>query len=568
MKILIVEDEPVIAIDIKRTLLKSGYEVASVVRSGEQAVEQVTQDPPDLVLMDIKLPGKIDGIEAAAQIRAIDQVPVVYLTAHSNESLIERSKRTEPYGYLLKPFREKELQATIELARYKYEMELKEAETRRQLEQEISPHLKLDWRYGDDEIVSDFEGRLNFVSRNQAQHCPSNPTGDILVVDDNPDSLCLLLQILRKKGYTVRSASNGLRALDMARQRQPDLILLDIRMPGMDGYTVCKRLKADSRTREIPVLFLSVLDEIRDITTGLKLGAIDYITKPFHLEEVLARVETHLAVQNLQKGLRREIVQWRKTEEGERILNQKLQEMIQQLQEVNASKDKFFSIIAHDLRTPFNGVMLMTEMLMERLEQYDSITLTRGLHTLHTVSEKVSTLLKNLLEWSQLERGLIEPALKIISLMPIVTYNLNLFAANAAQKQITLENRLQTEMNAYADINMINTVLRNLLSNAIKFTQAGGTVVIDGAQQTHSVKIVISDTGIGMEQSRLNNLFRIDARCTRRGTGGEEGTGLGLILCKELLEKNGGTIHVHSEIGKGTMCTMTLPKTESGVMKH
>jgi two-component system sensor histidine kinase/response regulator len=369
---------------------------------------------------------------------------------------------------------------------------------------------------------------------------------NILVVDDTPENLQLLMGILAGQGYDVRLAPDGCLALKFARTTPPDLILLDIKMPEMDGYEVCKLLKADERTREIPVLFLSASHKVSDKVKGLEVGGVDYITKPFQIEEVLARVHTHLALRNAQKGLQEEIIRRKQTEE--------------ELREANASKDKFFSIIAHDLRNPFNVLLTLTELLTEEFERYEPERRHALLRRLNTSSRQVYALLTNLLEWSRLERGLIDCQPETLSLADIVEGHTYLLALHADQKQITLHNLIPAGTTAYADRKMIEMIIRNLISNSLKFTGNGGTITISAQCHEHTVEIAVVDTGIGMEQGFLANLFRLDKKCSRSGTIGEQGTGLGLILCKELAEKNGGSIRVESEVGKGSRFTVSLPR--------
>jgi signal transduction histidine kinase len=376
---------------------------------------------------------------------------------------------------------------------------------------------------------------------------------NILVVDDKPDNLRLLMEILSESGYEVRPASDGEFALQSARSSPPDLILLDIKMPDMDGYAVCEQLKADECTRDIPVIFISALNEVVDKVKGFALGGVDYITKPFQADEVLARVQTHLTLRDLQKSLQEEIT-WRKHAEEE------LRELNHQLQEANASKDKFFSIIAHDLRNPFTSLIGLTEAIIEDFDIYGKDKIKVMISQLHTSSKTVYTLLTNLLEWSRLERGLIECVPEDILIADIAEQNIYLLKARIEHKQITPRNLIPKGTRAYADENMVNTIMRNLLSNALKFTESGGTIDVSLPHRNKNVvEIAVSDTGVGISEENMEKLFRIDAKFTTTGTAGEQGTGLGLILCKELVEKNGGTIRVESEVGKGTMFVFTLP---------
>jgi two-component system, sensor histidine kinase and response regulator len=377
--------------------------------------------------------------------------------------------------------------------------------------------------------------------------------GTVLIVDDTPQNLELLEGILMHQGYEVRSSPNGPLALRSLNIALPEVILLDIRMPDMNGYQMCERIKADDRTRGIPVIFISALGEEEDKVRGFEVGGVDYITKPFHAGEVLARIETHLTIHRLQQGLHAEVIRRTQAEEELRILNQLLAE-------ANASKDTFFSIIAHDLRSPFTGLLGLTEAIIEDFARYTPEKLMLLLRRIHDSAEQTYALLNNLLMWSRLERGLMECERQTFSLSDMVERIFRLFTVHAERKQIALHTHVPPGMTVYADQMMMDTILRNLLSNALKFTDVDGTVSVSAHPNVDGmVEIRVTDTGMGMNQKTMQTLFRIEHKQSRRGTAGETGTGLGLILCKELVEKNGGTIGVESEVGKGTTFWLTIP---------
>lgn len=403
----------------------------------------------------------------------------------------------------------------------------------------------------------------------------NNLLGTILVVDDTPENVRLLLGILAEHGYKVRPATDGAFALQSVWTTPPDLILLDVKMPGMDGYEVCRQLKADERSREIPIIFLSALGNVEDKVKGFTVGGVDYITKPFQAEEVLARVSTHLALRHLQQHLQQEVVRRTQAEEELRTLNEQLQQANQQLattnqqlQEANASKDTFFSIIAHDLRNPFSTLIGLTEAMLEGIDNYRRDRLKHFLERLHSTAENTYALLTNLLTWSRLQRGVFDYMPDFIPIYEIVTRIVSLSATGAEHKQIQINNLVPSGTLAYADLQMTETVIRNLVSNALKFTPVGGTITISSQQTKETIEIAVSDTGIGMTPENLATLFRIDVRSTHQGTAGEEGSGLGLILCKELAAKNGGDIRVESELNRGSRFIIELPcymtRPESG----
>jgi len=367
----------------------------------------------------------------------------------------------------------------------------------------------------------------------------SRSKGVILVIDDSPTNLKLLFNTLSKDGFQVLSARDGESGLEQAVRMKPDIILLDVLMYGIDGFETCRRLKVHKATRNIPVIFMTVLSEPMDKLKGFKAGGVDFITKPIHHEEVLARVNSHLTIRHQQAQLRKQA---------------------EQLKELNASKDKFFSVISRDLQSPFEGLLHFTEFLMENIEGCSQNEIKEIVGTLQNSVGNLYELLRNLFTWSSVQRGTMEFYPQYVDICEIIARNLRLFMPIAERKHITLKNLVQDEMSVYADAGMVYAIIRNLISNALKFTKTGGKVRISAAQNNELVEVSVSDTGIGISEEDLSKLFRIDVKYQQPGTAGEEGTGLGLILCKELTEKNDGSLSLESEIGKGTTVTFTLPK--------
>ncbi len=359
----------------------------------------------------------------------------------------------------------------------------------------------------------------------------------ILIVDDNPKNLQILGNMLEEHHYKTAVAKDGRKALELAQKRLPDVILLDIMMPEMDGFVVCRQLKRDEATREIPVIFISALTETAEKLKGFHVGGVDYIMKPFQKEEVLARVQAHWEL---------------------RRAHLELQRLNQQLQEANAAKDKFFSIIAHDLRGPLGSLRNITQAVIEHLERYSKDKIIQLLMIQQDAAKNLLTLLENLLTWSRFQRGTIAYSPEHVNVERIVARNITLLTPNAEQKQITLKNSIAEDVPVSADLNMIDTVIRNLISNALKFTHAGGMIDVSTRKDEQYVEIAVADTGIGMSAEALLKLFRIDTKYSQTGTAGEKGTGLGLILCKEFIEKHGGRIRIESEVDKGTTFRFTL----------
>lgn len=355
----------------------------------------------------------------------------------------------------------------------------------------------------------------------------------ILVVEDIPKNMEVVCSILRKEGYRLAMAGNGKQAVDTAPAVHPDLILLDIMMPVMDGYQACEALKENPVTADIPIIFLTAKSDTDDVVKGFELGAVDYVTKPFKKAELLSRVKTHLEL----KFSRESLV------------------------ELNATKDKFFSIVAHDLKDPVQYLVLAADALYNNYDAFGDEKRKDYISRFYNNSHLLSELLVNLLDWARSQRGKIGVNPQNIDLQALARENVQLLEAGASEKNVAVSSQVEPGVSAFADENMVRAVIRNLVANAVKFTPGGGEVKIEAASKPDRdlVEISVTDTGVGIPKENLEKLFRIDAMHSTKGTAGEKGAGLGLILCKEFIEKNNGTITATSQINKGTTFKITLP---------
>ncbi len=357
----------------------------------------------------------------------------------------------------------------------------------------------------------------------------------VLIVDDITKNIQLVANFLKQAGYEINFAISGKTALKHIEKEKFDLILLDIMMPEMDGFEVCKILKSNDETKDIPIIFLTAKTDIESITKAFKLGGIDYITKPFNKAELLARVTTHLKLQ-LQK---------------------------RNLKELNATKDKFFSIIAHDLKSPLNHLLGLSEILQKELESDRATDILALANLINESAKSGRLLLENLLEWSRSQTGSMNFCPEILNLEKLTNEVIQLNENNAKQKNISLKSTIKSGVNAYADENMIKTILRNLISNSIKFTLEGGEIILKASKAKNVVTYSVSDNGIGIKPEDINKLFKIDVNPKSIGQSKEKGTGLGLILCNEFIQKNGGKIWVESKFGEGSTFIFSLPANNS-----
>lgn len=361
----------------------------------------------------------------------------------------------------------------------------------------------------------------------------------VLAIDDIPKNLQLLGTILRAHGYKVMAATGGEQALQIASAKKPDLILLDIQMPQMDGFTVCQHLKDDPETADIPIIFLTARTDTDDIVRGFDYGAVDYLTKPFNPPELLARVAAHLELKQA-----RDII-IRQNEE---------------LRQINEGKDKFFSIVAHDLRSPFAGFLGLTQLLADRADTMSPQDIKEFAVLMNASAEGTYTFLEDLLQWARAQMGKVQLLPESIAVEEVAWAVAGILGVTAANKEITLNDETSAEHRVFADLNTVSTVLRNLISNAIKFTPRGGVIRVSSRDEGDMIAISVSDNGVGMSAEAVSKLFRPEAASSNPGTNGEKGTGLGLLLCDELIRRNSGTISAHSESGAGTTFTFILPK--------
>ena len=361
----------------------------------------------------------------------------------------------------------------------------------------------------------------------------------VLVADDNPKNLILIVDILKRCDYEIHAVNDGSKALELAEKLIPDVILLDIMMPVLDGYQVCKILTSNEKTTHIPIIFITAKAETQEMLDGFKSGAVDYITKPFNREELIARVNTHI-----------ELVRSRKT-----IVRQN-----EKLNLLNNTKDKFFSIIAHDLKNPLGAMRDLSAILSDNYDHLDEFEKRDFISDLSKSSKDLFDLLENLLSWSRSQRGKIQIDIQDINLHYIVENCQNVLNLHAGKKNIHFENLVPENYNVRSDVNLLTTIIRNLISNSVKFSNDGGKIVVSVKDNPDHSEISIRDNGVGIAPDVIGKLFRIDESVSTRGTHDESGTGLGLILVKEFVEKLKGTISVASEQGQWTEVIFTIPK--------
>ena len=402
--------------------------------------------------------------------------------------------------------------------------------------------------------------------------------GTLLVVDDTPANLNVLLDFLYQEGFHVLIAKNGESALRKVQLASPELILLDVMMPGMSGFEVCARLKADADTWRIPVIFMTALAETVDKIKGFDLGAADYITKPFQQEEVLARIQTHLDVYRLQNELLEKNRQLAEKEQVLQAKNQQLEqqnrtlqtlsEALQQAKEAaeaaNQAKSRFIANMSHELRTPMNAILGYSEMLKEEAEEIEEHGFVKDLSKIHISGKHLLSLINDILDFSKIEAGKMDLFLEAfpisqlldeveVTVQPLVDKNQNRFEIVCAVEHEEIFN----------DLTKLRQIIINLISNAAKFTQRG-QIALEVTQSDDSegavwIDFAVRDSGIGMTPEQVGKLFQAFTQADASTTRKYGGTGLGLTISKRFAEMMGGEISVQSEADKGSTFTLRVP---------
>lgn len=360
---------------------------------------------------------------------------------------------------------------------------------------------------------------------------------NVLIVDDIFENANLISNIIRSGNYDIRIATGGKEAIAAVETQMPDLILLDIAMPEVDGYEVCRVLKNSDKTSDVPVIFITAKTLTEDIVKGFDFGAVDYITKPYNYQELNKRVATHLELKHSRD-----------------IIKQQNEE----LRELNNTKDRLFSIIAHDLLNPFNTLIGFAELLDSNYRDLDDGTRKEFIRYILNASEMGHGLLTNLLHWSRSQTGRLVFHPEKINLYTILVDNYNFINTFALKKGISIRLNAPKNCFVFVDENMITTVIRNLVSNSIKFTHEKGEILIDVVREDDKYKVSVKDTGIGIPESLIPNLFKLAPEVLRVGTNNEKGTGLGLVVCKDFVERHNGHIDVYSLNEKGTTISFYL----------
>jgi PAS domain S-box-containing protein len=506
--ILIVEDESIVAKDIQRTLSRLGYRITGVASSGEDAVRKATERRPDLIIMDIRLRGKVDGVEAASAIREHVGAPVIFLTAHSDAQTLQRATLTEPFGYVVKPFKEAELRGAIEVALRKDSLEARLRERERLLKTTLCS-------ISEAVITTDSNERVTFL----------NPTAEVLT---------------------------GWRTENAVGQPVDNVVRISSEKTGEELESPIRRaLHTGAATS---------LDQ-GSILMGARGPAIPIDDSAAPIKDDLGQVLGAVMVF-------RDISEKKRTEaERERLLLRE-QEARAEAEAASRSKDEFLSRVSHELRTPLNAVLGWTQILKRC--NLDSPKAQRAISAIESSAKAQTALVGDLFDASRAISGRLALDIHPVEIVQLVHEALEALRPAADAKGIHIElNSIGTPCLTMGDANRLRQVVWNLVSNAVKFCPEGASVHVSCERTESNVRIVVRDTGPGIAAELLPYIFDRFRQGDSTTTRAHSGLGLGLAIVRELVELHGGTVSAASSgMGLGSTFTVTLPSRNIALAPH
>jgi signal transduction histidine kinase len=362
----------------------------------------------------------------------------------------------------------------------------------------------------------------------------------IMIVDDDRLNIRILARILKEEGYVLAEADSGERALAVYHDFRPHLVLLDVMMPGIDGFETCRQIKQTYGDRSAPVIFITARSESDDVVEGLGAGGVDYLPKPFKAKEVLARIRSHLQNQ---------------------ILSEQREMLVDQLSKANAAKNRFLGMAAHDLRNPLASIRGLAEFLREGAVGPLTPDQLELIETIHAASQSMLELVNELLDVATIESGELKLHVGPHNLAELVSRCVAMMNMEAAKKKTHITFELPPAATVLAiDPAKMKQVIDNLLTNAIKFSPPGSTIttLVQCEPARGTCSFSVRDQGPGIPDNERDKLFKDFSRLSVQPTGGEKSTGLGLAICRKIVEAHHGTIVAENLPGRGCEFRVTL----------
>ncbi len=369
----------------------------------------------------------------------------------------------------------------------------------------------------------------------------------ILVIEDDPNSAAILQKLLAHERYEVITASDGMEALEKVDAERPDLVVLDIMMPGLDGFAVTRKLRGDPRFRDLPIIVVSAKGQSEDIAQGLDLGANDYLAKPIILEELLARVRTQLRLKDAQDRLRR--------------ANEELRKM-------SDIKGRLVTVVSHELRTPLTSIRGALELVLKRSRDALPANCLQLLDISIRNTDRLIRLVNDVLDFSRLEQQGQAMRMTRFQVEPLLRRAIDEVLALGEEDGIVVDIDIVTDLpDGLGDPERVHQVAINLLSNAIKFSESGGRVVVRALTEGERwIRVEVVDHGPGIPLEDIPKVFEPFRQLERPGRGGGGGTGLGLAISRDIVERCGGRMDVESAPGRGSTFSFTILRADDARM--
>ena len=590
-RILVVEDESIVAMDIRKTLQNLGYDVPYVVSTAKAAIQKAKEDKPDLVLMDIVLKGIMDGIKAADQIYTKFNIPVVYLTAYADENTIKQAKATGPFGYIVKPFENKDLRMVIEMALYKAKVE-------NELRASKASFHNIVEKSADGIVVVDRNGVIQFV----------NHAAEALFGRKAKELIGELFGFPVVGGEVVE--------LDVIRQGiEPgiaEMRVVETEWNGQNAYLAllrditerkCAKEQIENAAKEWRTTFDSITDMISIHDKNCKITRVNKALadafkkepkeligktcyelfhgtkqpcpncphmwslktrKPATLELFEPHLGIHLGVSTSpildENGevtssvhIAKDITERKQAEETLKKANEKLTEY-------NQLKDEFVSTVSHELRTPLSIIQGAIRLILDEIPGKIVEEQREVLATAMENVKRLGRIVDSLLNISRIESGKLDLQKNVVNICELIKKTFSEYKTLAEEKGISLDYEIpQRSVDICLDPDKTKEVLMNLISNCLKFTPKGGWVKVSCREQEGEVLVSVQDSGVGIAKQDIAKLFDKFTQFGRKAGPGEKGTGLGLAIVKKLVEMHGGKIEVESEVNRGTTFTISLP---------
>jgi DNA-binding response OmpR family regulator len=499
-----------------------------VAENGEQALERLQYTRPDMILLDIMMPG-IDGYEVCRRLKESDEyseIPIIFMSAL--EDPVDKVKGLElgAVDYITKPYKVEEV-----LARIRNQFHIQDLSKQLDATQEALKKPK-------GEQTEPFHA--SFLPSEQAG--PGEITikaRTVLFVEDEISSRRMLKSFLDPYYYRTIFAQNYDETLQQLKENRPDIILLDVRLPGVDGFEICQRLKRSDDYKNIPVIFITALDDVADTVKGLEVGAVDYITKPYNNEELLGRISTHIKIR--------------------RLMQEKEQTNIR-LKELDQLKSLFIASMSHEFRTPLNSITGFTGVLRMKLKGKLTAQEEDFFARIDSSSKHLLSLIDDIIDISKIEAGAIEASPEIFILNDVIDEAYGQLKKTIDDKGLEVNISVPPELEVFNDRTRFLQCLLNYLSNAVKFTDTGKVCLLV-REMDEQIELVVEDTGVGISEKNFSQLFQPFERLSSSVIHKKPGTGLGLYLTKKLAtEVLGGSVAVESQLGVGSKFYLRFSK--------